>query len=140
MIHSAAWLEWPGKKYENKNPKTMPDKIPSIEVKLELNLDEKYRRELLLLRYKSRQLEMCGKLLDEAGVPEWVMNSYTETVPANAVPCRLKWYLTRRKNVSSGEIDDELQRDMGMMASIAAEETERIARHSNAEVSRERGG
>ena len=98
----------------------MPDKIPPIEVKLELHLDEKYRRELLLLRYKSRQLEMCGKLLDEAGVPEWVMTTYTETVPANAVPCRLQWYLTRRKNVSYGEIDDELNRDMAMLSGEAS--------------------
>jgi len=82
--------------------------------------DELNRRELLMLRYKSRQLEMCGKLLDEAGVPEWVMTTYTETVPANAVPCRLQWYLTRRKNVSSGEIDDELNRDMAMLSGEAS--------------------
>lgn len=81
----------------------------------ELKPSEADRRELLMLRYKSRQLETCGKLLDEAGVPEWVMTTHTETVPANATPCRLQWYLARRKNVSLGEIDVELNRDMGLL-------------------------
>lgn len=100
----------------------------------ELKPSETVRRELLMLRYKSRQLEMCGKMLDESGVPEWVMNSDSNNVPANATPCRLKWYLARRKNVSAGEIDEELNRDMGLLCGEASD------RRPNADMSDGAGG
>jgi len=70
------------------------------------------RLELLMLRYKARQLEMCGEMLDKANVPEWVMLIRNDGVPSNSTPCRLEWYLTRRKDVSESEIDKELLADM----------------------------
>jgi len=72
------------------------------------------RLELLRSRQNSRQLLLCRKLLDEAGVPEWVMNSDSDNVPSNSVTSRLKWYLARRKNVTPGEIDVKLNRSMSL--------------------------
>lgn len=67
------------------------------------------RYEQLRANYIERQLAMCDQMLTEQGVPEWVMLSDSNGVPANSVPCRLKWYLARRKNVAAGEIDQQLQ-------------------------------
>lgn len=53
-----------------------------------------------------------SKMLDEAGVPEWVENTDTRGVPANAPHCRLKWFLARRKNVAEWEKDQKLAREM----------------------------
>jgi hypothetical protein len=63
-------------------------------------------------------------MLTKAGVPEWVINSDSDGVPGNSVPCRLKWYLARRKDVKPGEIDQRLQRDMSKWLLC-------VKRHSN---------
>lgn len=68
--------------------------------------------ELLVLRYKARQLKLCDDLLTHAGVPEWVMLTGNDGVPSNSTPCRLNWYLMRRKDVAPTEIDQELLKDM----------------------------
>jgi len=75
--------------------------------------------DLTILRYKERQLSMCDQMLTDAGVPEWVMASDSNGVPANSVPSRLKWYLARRKDVAAGEIDQGLQDDMKEMLRLA---------------------
>lgn len=63
----------------------------------------------LKARQNERQLQECAQMLTVAGVPEWVMHSANEPVPANATPERLKWYLARRKNVLKWETDQKLQ-------------------------------
>ena len=65
--------------------------------------------EKLKLTYLEKQLTICDQMLTEQGVPEWVMLSDSNGVPANSVPFRLKWYLARRKDVAEGEIDQQLQ-------------------------------
>lgn len=70
------------------------------------------RLDNLVLRYKARQLDMCSQMLNMQGVPEWVMLESGNGVPSNATPCRLKWYLARRKDVADCEIDQELRREM----------------------------
>lgn len=69
------------------------------------------QRENMINRYKAKQLEICGEMLTRAGVPEWVIGA-DSTVPASSVPCRLKWYLARRKDVEPWEGDEDLQREM----------------------------
>lgn len=59
--------------------------------------------EILLLCYKAKQLEMCKDMLDAAGVPEWVYLERNKGVPSNSTPCRLHWYLARRKDVTKKE-------------------------------------
>ena len=59
-----------------------------------------------------RQLQECAELLTNAGVPEWVENISEfdgVLVPCNSVTSRLEWFLNRRKNVASWEIDQKLQ-------------------------------
>lgn len=55
------------------------------------------------LELKARQLWLCDKLLTAAGVPEWVMLEANNGVPGNTVPCRLEWFLLRRKDVTPAE-------------------------------------
>lgn len=64
-------------------------------------------------RYEKRQLEMCDKMLTKSGVPEWVEKS-GESAPGNSTPCRLEWYLARRKDIAPYEIDQQLQRDLAV--------------------------
>ena len=58
------------------------------------------------------RLRRCDEMLTLAGVPEWVMNSENDGVPANSTPDRLRWYLARRKDIKPGETDQTLQREM----------------------------
>ena len=74
--------------------------------------------QLKTIHYK-RQLEVIDQMLTDAGVPEWVMVMRSDGVPANSVPCRLEWYLARRKNVKASEIDKDLQREMAEMLRYA---------------------
>lgn len=64
-----------------------------------------------LCRFKAKQLDLCDKLLDAAGVPEWCESTDSE-VPANSVPARLAWFISRRKDVKPEEIDRQLQKDL----------------------------
>jgi hypothetical protein len=69
-------------------------------------------KDAIKARQNERQLQECDRMLTDAGVPEWVMISANEPVPANSTPERLKWYLLRRKNVEKWETDQKLQREM----------------------------
>lgn len=66
---------------------------------------------LRLYQAKEKQLEMCDELLTKAGVPEWVLLADSD-VPANSTPCRLAWFLARRKDVKPDEVDHALLREM----------------------------
>lgn len=66
-----------------------------------------------IARHYQKQLAMCDEMLTKAGVPEWT-EKVGESVPGNSVPCRLEWYLNRRKNVASYEIDQKLQSDLAV--------------------------
>jgi len=63
-------------------------------------------------RQTEDRLRRCDEMLTAAGVPEWVMNSENDNVPANSTPARLRWYLARRKDIKPGEVDQQLQREM----------------------------
>ncbi len=78
------------------------------------------RLEQLKIEQTARRLQMCDQMLTDAGVPEWVMNSENESVPANSTPARLRWYLARRKDVKPSEIDQTLQREMKKWLEIVA--------------------
>lgn len=70
------------------------------------------RLEQLKAKQNEKRIDEIEKMLDEAGVPEWVENSDSNGVPSNAPQSRLKWFLARRKNVTAREIDQKLQREM----------------------------
>lgn len=72
-------------------------------------------------KYYQRQLDDCDKALTEAGVPEWVMNSWNDGVPANCVPERLRWFLARRKNITKAESEQRLQNEMRLLLQHACE-------------------
>ena len=81
---------------------------------------EKMQRDYIvrIAKHYQRQLQECDEMLTKQGVPEWVENSDSNGVPGNAVTCRLKWYLARRKDVKPEEAEPQLQSDMA--ANIAA--------------------
>ena len=87
------------------------------------------RLEQLKIEQTARRLQMCDQMLTDAGVPEWVMNTENESVPANSTPARLRWYLARRKNVKAAEIDQKLQREMKEAEINAREYMGRYNRH-----------
>ena len=76
------------------------------------------QRENIINLYKAKQLAICGEMLTRAGVPEWVIGA-DSTVPGSSVPCRLKWYLARRKDVEPWEGDEDLQREMQRLETAA---------------------
>lgn len=59
-----------------------------------------------------RELAAIQKMLDDVGVPEWVQNSDSDGVPSNAPSCRLRWFVSRRKNVELWETDQTLAAEM----------------------------
>lgn len=75
---------------------------------------EKMERDYIvrIAKYYHRQLQACGEMLTQQGVPEWVENSDSNGVPGSAVTLRLKWYLARRKNVKPEETDPQLKAEM----------------------------
>lgn len=72
---------------------------------------EQRKNEIFIKAYRT-EIDRCAALLTEFGVPEWVENSDSKGVPANAVHCRLKWLLCRRKHIKPSEVDGLLQREM----------------------------
>ena len=86
--------------------------------------------ELRLAKYKARQLDMCGELLDKANVPEWVMLEDSNGVPANSVPERLRWYLSRRKDITQSEAkqghDAAMARELKRVKLFEARQAEKL--------------
>lgn len=102
-------------------PTTVPQVIREKVLQMEEKLASKptYSDELITVRrgdhykfrYEARQLDMCDKMLTDAGVPEWVSTA-DSCVPGNSTPCRLRWFLARRKDVSESEAEPKLQLEM----------------------------
>jgi hypothetical protein len=63
---------------------------------------------IMMARFYRDELEKVSKMLDEAGVPEWVEEE-GNPVPANAAVYRLKWYLNRRKDIKPSETPSEIR-------------------------------
>lgn len=65
----------------------------------------------------------AGKLLTDAGVPEWVE---VGGMPGNSLPHRLEWFLLRRKDVSAAERSGVLP-DMNAMMKGYIDQAQRPA-------------
>ena len=52
---------------------------------------------------RAKELLECHQILDEAGIPEFVMLESNCGVPCNTVSGRLRWFLARRKSVTRSE-------------------------------------